>query len=84
MARGKQSKRLLEPIANNFLVQVLDSPTRGEVLLDQELTSAEETVKDIKIEGILGCSDHALVEFVISRNMGLTKSQDSELQESEL
>jgi len=33
-----------------------------------------ETIKDIKIGGRLGCSDHALVEFAILRNMGLAKS----------
>ncbi len=41
----KQSRRLLEYINDNFLVQVLDRPTRGEVLLDLVLTSAEEIVK---------------------------------------
>jgi len=36
------------------------------------LTSAE-IIDDIKIRGSLGCSNHALVEFVILRNVGLAK-----------
>ena len=31
-------------------------------------------MKYIKIRASLGCSDHALVEFVISRDVGLAKS----------
>ena len=41
-------------------------------MLDLLLTSAEEIIKGIKIGGSLGCS--ALVEFVILRNVDLTKS----------
>jgi len=43
-------------------------------LLDLLLTSAEEIIKGIKGGGSLGCSDCALVEFVILRNVDLTKS----------
>ena len=43
-------------------------------MLHLVLTSAEEMVKDIQIKGSLGCSDRALVEFVISRNVGLAQS----------
>ena len=53
--------RLLESIDTNFLVQVLDRSTRGDVLLDSVLTNAEEIIKDIKIRGTLGRSDHSLV-----------------------
>lgn len=45
----------------------------------------EEVTKEVKIGGSLGCSDHVLVKFGISRNMGLAKSrQDPELQEREI
>ena len=70
----KQSRRLLESINDNILVQVLERLTRDEVLLDLVLTSAEEIIKDIKIGGSLGCSDHALVEFMPWRNVSLAKS----------
>ena len=69
----KRSRRLLESIDDIFLYQVLDRLTRGEALLDILLTNAEEIIKGIKVRGSLGCSDHALVEFVISRNVGLGK-----------
>ena len=38
------------------------------------LIRAEEVVEDVKIGGSLSCSNHALVELAISRNMGLAKS----------
>ena len=43
--------------------------------MDPLLISAEEIIKQFKIEGDLACSNFALVEFVISRNMGLAKSK---------
>ena len=43
-------------------------------MLDLLLTSAEEIIKGVKAGGSLGCSDHALVKFMISRNADLTKS----------
>ena len=83
MVSSKRSRRFLESIDNNFLVQVLDTPTRGEALLDLVLTNVEEIVKYIKIRASLGCSDHALVEFVILSNVNLTKwRQDPEHQDS--
>ena len=45
------------------------------MLLDLLLTKAKEVVKLIKIGSSLGCSDHTLVELVISRNVGLAKSR---------
>ena len=39
------------------------------------LTNAEESIREVKIVGSLGCSDHALVEFVILKNAGLAKSR---------
>jgi len=53
----------------------LDRLTQGEELLDSVFSSAEKIVKDIRIRGSLGCNNHALVEFMISRNAGLAKSR---------
>ena len=39
------------------------------------LTNEEKRIRDVKIGGSLGCSDHALVEFVILKNAGLAKSR---------
>ena len=35
----------------------------------------KESITEVKIEGSLSCSDHALVEFVILKNAGLAKSR---------
>jgi len=56
-------------IKDNFLVQALD---RGESLL--VFISANELIKEVKIGGSLGYSNSALGEYMISRNMGLGKS----------
>ena len=72
---SKQSRRFLDCIEDNFLVQVLDKPSRGEALLDLVLTNVEDLIKEVKSRGSLGCSDHALVEFVISRDTGPAKSK---------
>ena len=69
----KQSRTLLHSVEYNFLVQVLDKPTRGDALLNLLLTNGNQFSKEIEIGGSLGCSDLTLVEFVISRNMGLAK-----------
>ena len=71
----KQSIRLLECVEDNFLVQVQDKPTREEVLLDLVFTNVDELIKEVKTGGSLGCSDHALAEFVILRDMSLAKSK---------
>ncbi|GAB0190824.1 ras GTPase-activating protein 1-like [Grus japonensis] len=71
----RQSRKLLEYIEDNFLSQVTDSPIRGYVILDLMVTNASELMKDIKIGGSLGCSDHALVEFTVLREMDQATSK---------
>ncbi|KAK4811070.1 hypothetical protein QYF61_016356 [Mycteria americana] len=39
------------------------------------VTNASELIRGIKIGGSLGCSDHALVEFAVLRDMGQAKSK---------
>jgi len=36
------------------------------------VTNASELINDVKIGGSLGCSDHALVEFTLLREVGKT------------
>ncbi|GAB0178027.1 hypothetical protein GRJ2_000268000 [Grus japonensis] len=74
-ASCKQSRRLLECIKDNFLSQVIDSLTGGEMLRDPLLTNMDELIRDVKTGGSLGCSNHALVEFTILRNMGQLRSR---------
>lgn len=75
MASCKQSGRLLESTEDNFQVHVLERPNCGEALLELLLINAEEINKEVKIGDSPGCSYPALVEFVISRNMGPAKSR---------
>ncbi|KAF4803661.1 hypothetical protein TURU_014250 [Turdus rufiventris] len=56
--------------------QVIDSPTTGEEILDLMVTNTSEIIRDIKIGGNLGCSDHALVEFAVLRDMGQGRKED--------
>lgn len=58
-----QFRRLLDSIEDKFLVQVIDSPTRGEMLVDVLLTNADKLIKEVKIGDTLAFSDHTLVEF---------------------
>lgn len=53
----------------------IDKMTREEVFLDLVFTNLEELVKEVKVGGNLRCSDCALVEVVILRNMGLAKNE---------
>lgn len=69
----KWPRRILDFTDDNFQVRVLDSLTRNEALLELTLTGVEEIIKDINIRGSLGCSDHALVEFVILSYIGLAR-----------
>ena len=39
------------------------------------VTNANELTCDVRIGGSLGCSDHALVEFAVLRDMGQAKSK---------
>jgi len=64
-ARQVQSRRFLQSIDDNFLMQVVEEPTRKGALLDLALTNKEGLVEDVKVGGRLGCSDHEIVEFRI-------------------
>ena len=57
--------RFLQSIDDNFLMQVVEEPTRKGALLDLVLTKKEGLVEDVKVGGSLGCSDHEMVEFRI-------------------
>lgn len=63
-----------ESVEDSLVLQLTDGLTRQEALLDLVLTN-EDSIRDTKIGGSLGCSDHALVEFVILKNAGLAKSR---------
>jgi len=64
-ARHSQSRRFLQIIDDNFLMQVVEEPTRKGALLDLVLTNKERLVEDVKVGGSLGYSNHAMVKFRI-------------------
>ncbi|GAB0187663.1 hypothetical protein GRJ2_001231600 [Grus japonensis] len=66
-AGHKQSRKFLECIDDNFLLQVIEEPTRGGAMLDLVLTNKEGLVGDVKLKGSLGCSDHKMAKFKILR-----------------
>jgi len=63
-AKHTQSRRFLQSIDNNFLMQVVKEPVRRRVL-DLVLTNKEGLVEDVKAGGSLGCSDREKVSFRI-------------------
>ncbi|GAB0206541.1 mitochondrial enolase superfamily member 1 [Grus japonensis] len=66
-AERKQSRKFLECVDDNFLLQVIEESMRRGALLDLILTNKEGLVGDVKLKGSLGCSDHKMVDFRILR-----------------
>ena len=64
-ARHTQSRRFFQSIGDNFLMQVVEEPTSGGILLDLVLMNKEGLVQDVKVGDRLGCSDHEMVNFRI-------------------
>ena len=64
-ARQAQSRRFLQSMDDNFLIQVVEESSRKGALLDLVLTNKEGLVEDVKVGGRLGCSDHEMLEFRI-------------------
>ena len=74
-ASHPQSKRFLRCIDDNFLMQMVDEPTRRGALLDLTLTDKEGLVEAVKVEGSLGYSHHEGVEIRISCGRNRTPSR---------
>ena len=55
----------MECVDNNFLLQVIEEPMRTGAMLDLVLPNKEGLVRNVKLKGSLGCSDHEMVEFKI-------------------
>jgi len=64
-ARHTQCRRFLQSIDDNFLMQVVEEPTRRGTLLDLVLMNKEGSVEDMKAVGRFGCSDYEMVNFRI-------------------
>ncbi|XP_062466520.1 uncharacterized protein LOC134159318 [Pezoporus occidentalis] len=68
-ARHKQCRRFLDCVEDNFLLQVIEEPTRRGAMLDLVLTNREGLVGKVMLQGSLGCSDHEMVEFEVLRTV---------------
>ncbi|KAK4824035.1 hypothetical protein QYF61_009626 [Mycteria americana] len=66
-AGHKQAVRFLKCVDDNFLLQVIEEPTRRHAILERVLTNKEGLVGKVNLKGSLGCSDHEMVEFNILR-----------------
>jgi len=64
-AERKQSRRFLECVEDNFLMQLISEPTRGHASLDLLFTNREGLVGDV-VGGHLGLSYHEMIEFSVS------------------
>jgi len=64
-ARHMQSWRFLQSIDDNFLMQMVEEPTRRGAVLDLVLMNKEGLAEDVKVGGSLGSRDHEMVEFRI-------------------
>lgn len=63
----------MECIKGKFLSQasqVIDIPAKGDAIPDLLFNNTSELIGDIKTGVSLDCSDPALVEFTVLRNMG--------------
>ncbi|PKU31806.1 dtw domain-containing protein 2 [Limosa lapponica baueri] len=65
-AGHKKSRKFLEHVDDNFLLQLVE-PMRKGTVLDLDLTNKEGLVGNVKLKGSLGCSGHEMVEFKILR-----------------
>ncbi|PKU48494.1 rna-directed dna polymerase from mobile element jockey-like [Limosa lapponica baueri] len=63
----KKSKKFLECIDDNFLLQMVEEPMRNGAMLDLVLTNREGLVGNVKLKCSFGCRDHEMVEFKILR-----------------
>ncbi|TRZ26643.1 hypothetical protein HGM15179_000414 [Zosterops borbonicus] len=64
-AEKRQSRKFLEHMEDNFLLQLVGEPTRGGTMLDLLFTNRDGLVGDVVVGGQLGHSDHGIIEFLI-------------------
>jgi len=79
-AGHKKSRRCLECIGDNFLLQVIEKSMRRRAMLDLVLTNKEGLVGNAKLKGSLGCSDREMVEFKILRAVRRAHSKFTTLE----
>ncbi|XP_073518171.1 uncharacterized protein [Phyllobates terribilis] len=78
-SKTNRSSKFLSSLADNFIFQKVGEKTRGSATLDLILINREEMVEEVKVAGTLGGSDHAIIEFWITRGGRHVKTQTSRL-----
>jgi len=58
--KRKQSRRFLECVENNFLMQLVSEPTKGDASLDLLFANREGLVGGVVVGGCHGRSDHEM------------------------
>jgi len=66
-AGHRQASTFLERVEDNFLLQMIEEPTKRGAILDLVLTNKEGLVGNVKVKGSLGCSGHEMMQFKILR-----------------
>ncbi|RMC06534.1 hypothetical protein DUI87_15971 [Hirundo rustica rustica] len=61
-AEKRQSRKFLECMEDNFLLQLVGEPTRGRTMLDLLFANRDGLVGDV-VGGRLGQSDHEIIKF---------------------
>ncbi|TRZ26457.1 hypothetical protein HGM15179_000614 [Zosterops borbonicus] len=69
----RQTRKFLECIHNNFLLQVIEGPMRRGAVLNFVLPNKQMLVGNVKLKGSLDCSNHGVVEFL--RALGNAEGQ---------
>lgn len=66
----EQSRRLLEYVEDNFLMQLMREPIRGSMPLDLLFMSREGMVGEVVVGNCLGCSDRKMNELSVLVEVG--------------
>ena len=56
-----ESKLFLKCINNNYLIQCVDSSTRGQNVLDLIFVTEENMIENLKVEDLFESSDHQII-----------------------
>lgn len=66
MVGDASENKFMESFQDNYLVQMVDKPTRGRKVLDIVLTNIEHCLKEVEVGETLANSDHHIIRFIIN------------------
>ncbi|XP_050792311.1 uncharacterized protein LOC127042868 [Gopherus flavomarginatus] len=72
--KNNRGQIFLDVIADGFLHQVVEVPTRGDAILDLVLVSSEDLVEEMVVGDNLGSSDHELIQFKLDGRINKCRS----------